>query len=153
MLDNTIDQKNAAMFMQLVLTFQTAAWQQMGKIKNPLTDKVERDLNQARFSIDILEMIRAKTKGNLSEPEQQIINRAVSDLQLNYVAEFDKDRKAKAEEKTEEKTAEKPKEESVATPTEEAKKSEEKEPKVEEKKKKSVSKKSKKDGGTTTRKK
>ncbi|MFH1943942.1 MAG: DUF1844 domain-containing protein [bacterium] len=149
MSDNTIDRKNAAMFMQLVLTFQTAAWQQMGKMKNPLTDKVEKDLNQARFSIDMLEMIRAKTKGNLSEPEQQIINRAVSDLQLNYVAEFDKDQKAKAEEKA----TEKPKEEYAEKPTGEAKESEEQEMKAEAKKKKPASKKPKKDGDKAARKK
>ena len=149
MQDNTIDRKNAAMFMQLVLTFQTAAWQQMGKMKNPLTDKVEKDLNQARFSIDMLEMIRAKTKGNLSEPEQQIINRAVSDLQLNYVAEFDKDQKAKAEEKA----TEKPKEEYAGKPTGEAKESEEQEMKAEAKKKKPASKKPKKDGDKAARKK
>ena len=95
----TDDQKNAALFMQLVFTFQTAAWQQMGKIKNPLTDKIEKDLNQARFSIDLLEMIRAKTRGNLSEDEKRFVDKVISELQLNFVAEVDK---AQQEKKVEE---------------------------------------------------
>ncbi|MCJ7812789.1 DUF1844 domain-containing protein, partial [bacterium] len=69
------DQKGEAMFMQLVLTFQMAAWQQMGKIKSPLTDKIEKDLRQAQFSIDMLEMIRSKTTGNLKENESQFLNK------------------------------------------------------------------------------
>ena len=96
----TTDQ-HAAMFLQLVFTFQSAAWQHMGKIKNPLTDKVEKDLMQARFSIDMLEMIRAKTEGNLTEEEKRLIDGTISQLQLNYVDEYNKQEaegKATAEE-------------------------------------------------------
>jgi len=92
------DQKNEAFFLQLVLTFQTAAWQQMGKLKNPLTDKIEKDLNQAQFSIDMLEMIRTKTQGNLSENENFFLNKAISELQLNYVAEVEKEKREKEQE-------------------------------------------------------
>lgn len=95
MTEDASNQKDGAYFLQLVLTFQSAAWQQMGKLKNPLTDKVERDLNQARFSIDMLEMIRSKTRGNLTENEQQFLNRSISELQLNYIAEVDKEKKEK----------------------------------------------------------
>lgn len=108
------EKMNEALFMQLVFTFQTAAWQQMGKIKNPLTDKIEQDLNQARFSIDMLDMIRAKTRGNLTETEEQFINKVISELQLNYVVEVDKEQKEKAQEK--EKPEEKDQEEKKAEP-------------------------------------
>jgi len=97
MSENTLNQKNEALFIQLVLTFQTAAWQQMGKLKNPMSDKIEKDLNQARFSIDILDMLRAKTQGNLTENEKMFLTKAISELQLNYVAEFDKEQKEKAQ--------------------------------------------------------
>ncbi len=92
------DQKNEAFFLQLVLTFQTAAWQQMGKLKNPLTDQIEKDLNQVQFSIDMLEMIRTKTQGNLSENEKLFLNKAISELQLNYVAEVEKEKREKERE-------------------------------------------------------
>jgi len=97
MSENTLNQKNEALFIQLVLTFQTAAWQQMGKLKNPMSNKLEKDLNQARFSIDILDMLRAKTQGNLTENEKMFLTKAISELQLNYVAEFDKEQKEKAQ--------------------------------------------------------
>ena len=121
----TDDQKNAALFMQLVFTFQTAAWQQMGKIKNPLTDKIEKDLNQARFSIDLLEMMRTKTKGNLSDDERNFIDKVISELQLNFVAEIDKEQKEKKEEEggaEREKPAEAPEEKKEEAKAEEASK-------------------------------
>jgi len=89
--------KDTALFMQLVMTFQAAAWQQMGKIKNPVTDKIERTLDQARYSIDMLEMLRSKTKGNLSDDEAKFLNHVISELQLNFVDELKKEEKAKEE--------------------------------------------------------
>ena len=92
------DQKNAVLFMQLILTFQGAAMQQMGKIKNPLTDKIERDLTQAAISIDMLDMIKQKTAGNLTKEEQQLIDHILSELKLNYVDELDREKKEKGKE-------------------------------------------------------
>jgi hypothetical protein len=88
--------KETALFMQLAITFQAAAWQQMGKIKNPVTDKIDRNLDQARYSIDMLEMLRAKTKGNLSDDETKFLGHVISELQLNFVDELKKDESAKA---------------------------------------------------------
>jgi hypothetical protein len=90
------DDKNEALFFNLVLMFQMAAWQHLGKIKNPMTDKIDRNLDQARFSIDILEMIRKKTAGNLSDAEKRMLDHTVRELQLNYVDEAEKDQKASA---------------------------------------------------------
>ena len=115
MAEHTVNDKHTALFLQLVLTFQSAAWQQMGKVKNPFTDKVERNLEQARHSIDMLEMFRAKSQGNLTEDEKSFLDRTISELQLNFVAEIDKmepEPQEKPEEKpkpTEKKAAEKPK--------------------------------------------
>jgi hypothetical protein len=80
-------QKNELLLTQLILMFQTAAMQHLGKIKNPITDKIERDLPQAQISIDMLDMLREKMKGNLTEPESHIINSVVQDLKLNFVDE------------------------------------------------------------------
>lgn len=83
----TTDEKQTALFGGLVTMFQTAALQQMGKVKNPLNDKVERDLDQAQMSIDMLDMLQAKTKGNLSKEEEQFLTGVVRDLKLNFVDE------------------------------------------------------------------
>ena len=125
-------QKEEAMFMQLILTFQMAAWQQMGKIKNPITDKVERNLEQARFSVDMLEVIRKKTQSNLSEQEKGFLDRSISELQLNFIDEMEKAKKEKAKKATAEKTEEKT--------TEEEKKPEVKTEKAQEKAKKTTKK-------------
>ena len=141
------NQKSEAMFMQLVLTFQMAAWQQLGKIKNPMSDKVERDLHQAQFSIDILEMLRSKTAGNLSDNENQFLNKILSELQLNYVDEMNKEQKEKEQKKEEDQkkeSTEAKKEEKEETATEADQKMEKKPKKSEKAKTKKSSKKSSK---------
>lgn len=77
-------------FYQLVLMFQTAALQQLEKLVNPLTNQVERDLEQAKFSIDMLGMLEEKTKGNLTAEEQRFLQSVLSQLRLNYVDEVKK---------------------------------------------------------------
>ncbi len=76
--------------MQLVALFQTTALQQMGKLKNPMTDKIERDLQQAQISIDMIAMLNEKTKGNLTGDEERMITGVLRDLRLNYVDEANK---------------------------------------------------------------
>ena len=86
----TPDQTQSALFLNLILSFQTAAMQQMGKLKNPYTDKIEKDLAQARMSIDMIEMMRTKTQGNLTKEESDFISHVLRELQLNYVDEVNK---------------------------------------------------------------
>lgn len=84
------EEKNTILLTQLVLMFQTAALQHMGKLKNPFTDQIERDLSQAQISIDMLEMLHSKMKGNLSPDEERIYSEVLRDLRLNYVDEATK---------------------------------------------------------------
>ena len=89
--------KDEALFLSIMYSFHAAAMQQMGKIANPLTGKVERDLNAARGTIDVLIMFQKKTQGNLKDRERRILNNLVTELQLNFVDESK--RAAAAEEK------------------------------------------------------
>ena len=91
------DQKNQVLFFQLIMSFQAAAYHQMGKIKNPLTDKIERDMQQAQLSIDIIDMIKIKTEGNRTPEETSFIDEISRELKLNYVDELKKDKKSDAE--------------------------------------------------------
>ena len=79
--------KGEQSFMYLVGTFQSSAWIAMGKMKNPMTDKVEQNLDQASFYIDLLNMMQTKTKGNLSEYEEQMLINTVSELKMNFIEE------------------------------------------------------------------
>jgi len=86
-------EKDTALFMGLVLMFHAAAMQHMGKTKNPISDKVERSLDQAQFVIDTLDALVVKTKGNLSDEESRFLTNVVKELKLNYVEELAKDEK------------------------------------------------------------
>lgn len=77
-------------FTGLVTTFYIACWQQMGKVANPITNKIERNMDQAKYSIDMLIMLREKTKGNLTKEEENALGQAISNLQMNYLDEMKK---------------------------------------------------------------
>jgi hypothetical protein len=97
MAENESGKKNEFHFIQLVMMFQTAAMQQMGKLQNPITKKVERDLDQVRFSIDMLEMIQNRTKNNLSENEKKFLEHTLYELRMNYLDEVKKEEQKKTE--------------------------------------------------------
>jgi Domain of unknown function (DUF1844) len=84
-------EKNQMMFVQLVAMFQTAALQQMGKIKSPASDAIEKNMEQAQLSIDLIDMLKEKTKGNRSPEEDRFISGVLQDLKLNYVDELAKE--------------------------------------------------------------
>ncbi len=90
-------------FISLISMFASSAYSSMGKIANPATGKIERDLDAARGFIDILVMLKTKTEGNLSKEEERLIASTVSDLQLNFVREKEKPEPAPAGEEKEEK--------------------------------------------------
>jgi len=79
------------LFFHLVYMFETAALQQMGKLANPVTRKIEKNLEQAKYSIDILEVIQEKTKGNLNEGESKFLDNVLFELRMNYLEEQKKD--------------------------------------------------------------
>jgi hypothetical protein len=71
----------------LVMNVQATAMVQMGKMTDPTAGGIQRDLGAARVSIDILEALQAKTKGNLVPDVAALLDRAVMELQLNYTDE------------------------------------------------------------------
>jgi hypothetical protein len=86
------------LFAHLVYSFQNLAVMQLGKIVNPATNKVEKNLEQARNTIDLLRMLKEKTKGNLSSEETGLIEQIILNLQLNYADEASKEIKEKKSE-------------------------------------------------------
>jgi Domain of unknown function (DUF1844) len=75
------------LFMQLIIQNQQLALMSLGKMKNPVTNTIDKNLELAKIMIDTLDMLKEKTKGNLSEYEEQFLNETLKDLKLNYVAE------------------------------------------------------------------
>jgi hypothetical protein len=93
-------QKNDQLFMQLIYMFHTSAMQGLGKIADP-TGQVNRNLEYVSQTIDIMEMLKGKVKGNISEDIEKTLDGMLSELKLNYV-----DEKSKASEKVKEKKQE-----------------------------------------------
>ena len=77
--------RDAALFLQLVLGLSQSAMIALGKLMNPITRKVETDLDAARDTIDTLAAVEARTRGNLEPDEARVLQRALADLRLNYV--------------------------------------------------------------------
>jgi len=87
-MDNvTEDQKMTSLFLNLVQQFYQSALIFMGKIENPQTKKMEKNKEMARYFIDTLEMLMIKTKNNLSDQEDQMLNKMVQELKLEFVKE------------------------------------------------------------------
>ena len=91
MTETTIDKgREAALFLQLVLGLQQAAMVALGKLMNPMSGKIERNLEGARNTIDTLAAIEARTRGNLESDEQRVLTQVLTDLKLNYLDEVKK---------------------------------------------------------------
>ena len=91
-------EKNDQLFTQLIYMFHTSAMQGLGKIADP-TGQVTRNLEYVSQTIDLMEMLKVKTKGNISEDIEKVLDGMLSELRLNYF-----DEKAKPEPKLEEET-------------------------------------------------
>jgi len=95
--------KNTQLLFYLIQSFEMTTMIHLGKIKDPNAEKTERNLQLAQFSIDLLDMISEKTKGNLSEYEKKFLENVISQLKLNYIDEAEKDKKDSKHEQAEQK--------------------------------------------------
>ncbi len=86
-------------FSMYVAIMGQSAMMQMGKIINPATGKIERDLAQAKFTIDVLGMLEEKTRGNLTKDESELLRTTLANLRLNYVEELEEEKKRQEKEK------------------------------------------------------
>ena len=92
-------------FLELVLIFQQAAWQGLGKVQDQESGKTAPNLPQASHAIDMLAMLQKKTDGNLSDQEGKLIANALTQLRLNFV-ETQAEQSAASPEETAESPAE-----------------------------------------------
>ena len=80
-------------FISFIFTLSTHAQIGLGLIPNPISKKVEVDLNLAKYQIDIIEMLHKKTKGNLSQDEEKFVGDILHNLKMAYVGSIQKDEK------------------------------------------------------------
>jgi hypothetical protein len=72
-------------FSSFILSLGTSAMLYLGFAEDPTTGKKEVNLPMARHVIDTLAMLKEKTKGNLEEDEEKLIDTMLFDLRLKFV--------------------------------------------------------------------
>ena len=82
--------RQAALFLQLVLGLQQSGMMSLGKLMNPLSRKIETNLDMARDTIDTLAALEARTKNNLEPDEARVLTQVLTDLRMNYLEELKK---------------------------------------------------------------
>ncbi|MDG2058523.1 MAG: DUF1844 domain-containing protein [Flavobacteriales bacterium] len=98
--------KNDQIFLQLIYMFHTSAMQGLGKVADP-TGQINRNLEYVNQTIDLMEMLLVKTKGNISEEIEKMLTQMISELKLNYVDEKSKSVEDKKKEEIKESTTKK----------------------------------------------
>lgn len=74
-----------ASFQVLVSTFATQAAMALGQIPNPVTNEAEEDLPQAKFAIDLLQIMDEKTQGNRTAEEDKFLQDCLYQLRMVYI--------------------------------------------------------------------
>lgn len=87
--EKTLD-KNSELFIALVTSLQESALIYLGKFVQPGSNQSLKNLEGAAASIDMLDMLAEKTRGNLKPEEDRFLSETVSFLKLNYVDELRK---------------------------------------------------------------
>lgn len=72
-------------FSTFIIGLASTALIHLGDTANPETGRTERNLELARQSLDLLSMLREKTRGNLTEDEEKLFATLLTDLRLRYV--------------------------------------------------------------------
>ena len=75
------------LFDQLISSLVHTTWVSLGKIKNPMTDKIEKDIVSASINIDMIDMLYKRMDGNLSDAEDEYFSQVLSELKMNYIHE------------------------------------------------------------------
>lgn len=79
-------EKMEASFNVLIMSIGSSAAMAMGLQADPQTGKTEIDKNLARFNIDLLSLLKDKTKNNLTADENNFLDAVINDLKTKFIA-------------------------------------------------------------------
>lgn len=72
-------------FSAFLMSLSTEALVHLGEMADPANGEQRRDLPMAQQLIDILGMLRDKTRGNLDDDERALLDAILFDLRMKYV--------------------------------------------------------------------
>jgi hypothetical protein len=74
-------------FASFLISLSSSAFIHLGDIPDPATGEINKDLPLAKQTIDLLGLLREKTRNNLQEDEEQLFDHLLYDLRMRYVKE------------------------------------------------------------------
>ena len=74
-----------ASFSLFASSLVTQALISLGEVENPFSKTKEQNLDQAKFTIDTLQIIKDNTSGNLTDDEAKLLETALYDLRMGYI--------------------------------------------------------------------
>jgi|AP82_1055514.scaffolds.fasta_scaffold00293_14 hypothetical protein len=111
--------KNEALmdFSNIVLSYAVNATIHLGLTPDPANGQISRDLNRSKDLIDILDVLKTKTQGNLSDDEEKVLSETLSNLKMLYVKAVSpkEDAETKKSPKKDKKAKKSPKKDKKAT--------------------------------------
>ena len=74
-------------FSSLIFSLSSTAFMHLGAIPDPNTGKTEKNLTLAKQTIDLLGVLREKTRNNLDQEEENLFDHLLYDLRMSYIKE------------------------------------------------------------------
>ena len=68
-----------------MLSLSTSALVHLGELPDPITNAKEVNLQLAKQTISIIEMLKEKTKGNLTKDEESLLDNVLYDVRLKFI--------------------------------------------------------------------
>jgi hypothetical protein len=79
------EEHQSALFAHLLMQQTNMAMMLLGKVPHPGTGQTTKDIDSARVFIDMVEMLEAKTRGNLTSEESRLLKQTLTSLRLSFV--------------------------------------------------------------------
>lgn len=86
-------------FSAFVMSLASSALVGLGEVPDPASGAFNRDMELARHNIDVLEILRQKTQGNLNHDEERMLASVICELRLKFVINSDPGWQAAAQSK------------------------------------------------------
>ncbi|MCK5163649.1 MAG: DUF1844 domain-containing protein [Desulfobacula sp.] len=82
---NTKDPLPKIDFSSFILSLYSSGLVQLGKVEDPSTGKKNINLDLAKHTIEMIAMLEEKTRGNLTEDENNLLKALLSEIRLAFV--------------------------------------------------------------------
>lgn len=76
-------------FSSFILSIYSSGLVQLGKVQDPSSGKISRNMDMAKHTIDMMAMLEEKTRGNLNKDEESLVKALLSEIRLAYVEASD----------------------------------------------------------------